>query len=113
MTTFLGRLKYFREVCSPEKSFNSTDTIKKYQSEVAEVNKRSSQSGKVHLSQAEYDDYRAKRMVLASSTSPDTGAVIPWAMRTSSFVPTNIPIIGGMILSPPTQFYTIFWQWLN
>lgn len=51
--------------------------------------------------------------MLASSTSPDTGAVIPWAMRTCSFVPTNIPIIGGMILSPPTQAYTIFWQWLN
>ena len=34
-------------------------------------------------------------------------------MRTNAFVPTNIPIIVGMLVSPPTQVYTIFWQWLN
>jgi len=65
------------------------------------------------MTPAEFEEYRNKKLVLAASTNPDTGAVIPWPMRTSSFVPTNIPIIVGMLCSPPTQFYTIFWQWLN
>ena len=33
--------------------------------------------------------------------------------RTSAFVPVNIPIIGGMLLSAPTMFNTILWQWVN
>lgn len=65
------------------------------------------------MTQAEYGDYRRKRIILASSTSPDTGEVIPWPARTSSFVPTNIPIIAGMLLSPATTSYTILWQWIN
>ena len=69
--------------------------------------------GEAQLTQAEYEDFRYKKLILASSTSPDTGEVIPWAMRTCSFVPTNIPIIVGMLVSPPSQFNTIFWQWLN
>ena len=111
--TFMGRLQYYREVCSPEKSFNSTSTIKQYLSDVRSTQKTADQQGKVQMTQAEYDAYRTKRLILASSTSPDTGEVIPWAMRTCSFVPTNIPIIAGMLLSPPTQVYTMFWQWLN
>ena len=65
------------------------------------------------MTQEEYMTYRYKRGVLASSTSPDSGEVIPWAMRTCSFVPTNVPIILGMLTSPPTQFFTMFWQWAN
>jgi hypothetical protein len=34
-------------------------------------------------------------------------------MRTSAFVPTNIPIIAGMLLSAPTPFNTFLWQWVN
>ena len=109
MNSFLGRLQYFREVCSPEKSFNSEATIKQYLADVRAVEQRADAQGKAQLSQAEFDAFRSKKLVLASSTSPDTGDVIPWAMRTSAFVPTNIPIIAGMILSPPTQVYTIFW----
>ena len=109
MNSFLGRVQYFREVCSPEKSFNSETTIKQYLADVRAVEQRADAQGKAQLSQAEFDAFRHKKLVLASSTSPDTGNVIPWAMRTSAFVPTNIPIIAGMILSPPTQLYTIFW----
>ena len=65
--------------------------------------------GKAQLTQEEYNEYRKKKIVLASSVSPDTGETIMWATRTSAFVPTNIPIIVGMLCSPPTVFYTIFW----
>ena len=52
-------------------------------------------------------------MVLASSVNPDSKKIIPWPMRTCSFVPTNIPIIGGMLLTAPTPFNTFLWQWVN
>ena len=65
------------------------------------------------MTQAEFNEYRRKRIVLAASVSPDSGEVIPWAARTSAFVPVNIPIIVGMLASPPTQVYTMLWQWIN
>jgi sideroflexin-5 len=34
-------------------------------------------------------------------------------MRLSSFVPINMPIAFGMIITAPTPFNTILWQWLN
>jgi hypothetical protein len=48
-----------------------------------------------------------------SAVSRDTGEVIPHAMRMCAFVPVNIPILFGMLISPPTTFNTIFWQWFN
>ena len=30
-----------------------------------------------------------------------------------AFVPTNLPIIFGMLMSAPTPLNTVFWQWLN
>lgn len=44
---------------------------------------------------------------------PDTGEFIPWVCRISSFVPTNLPIIYGMLVTAPTPFNTILWQWVN
>lgn len=69
--------------------------------------------GQAELTREEYEGYRMKKLVLSSSVSPDTGETIPWPTRISSFVPTNVPIIVGMLCSPPTTFSTIFWQWLN
>ena len=114
MESFMGRLQYFTEMCSPLKSFNSESTIRKQQSEVKSLESTfMSSKGESLLTEQEYKEFRHKKLVLNGSTSPDTGEIIPWAMRTSAFVPTNIPIITGMLISPPGQFYTIFWQWLN
>jgi len=69
--------------------------------------------GKVLLTQEEFNEYRKKKIVLASSVSPDTGETIMWPCRTSALVPTNIPIIAGMLCSPPTPFYIILLQMVN
>ena len=45
--------------------------------------------------------------------SPDTGAFVPWSMRMSSFIPMNTPIAFGMLMTAPTPFNTILWQWVN
>lgn len=99
---------------SPTNSFKSAETIKQYNEDVKKVLKeKADANGMAKMTQKEFDDFRTKRLVLASSMSPDTGEVIPWPTRTCSFVPTNIPIILGMLISPPSTFSTILWQWIN
>ena len=46
---------------------------------------------------------------MRSSVHPDTGDVIPWVCRFSTFLPANIPINFGMLIAAPTPFNTIFW----
>lgn len=39
--------------------------------------------------------------------------IVPRPFRMSAFLPMNTPILAGMILSPPTMFHTVLWQWVN
>ena len=50
---------------------------------------------------------------MSTAIHPDTGKFIPWVMRLSSFLPVNLPISFGMIITAPTPFNTVFWQWMN
>ena len=50
---------------------------------------------------------------MTSCWHPDTNEPIPWPMRTSTFIQTNIPIMCGMLMSAPTTRNSIFWQWIN
>jgi sideroflexin-5 len=51
--------------------------------------------------------------VLKTCVNPDSQEPMPWPCRTSSFIPTNIPVIGGMILIRPTIYTDIFFQTVN
>jgi hypothetical protein len=31
----------------------------------------------------------------------------------SAFIPANVPIAAGMLLTAPTPFNVLFWQWVN
>jgi len=61
------------------------------------------------FSKDEADQLYRKKMIMLSGIHPDSGDVVPWFARTSAFVPTNLPIIGAMMLSAPTPFNTVFW----
>lgn len=65
------------------------------------------------LTQQEIDDYKYKKYVLAASINPDNEETVMWPARVSSFIPTNYMIIAPMLLSAPTIFNTVFWQWVN
>jgi hypothetical protein len=55
------------------------------------------------------------RAILAevdSAIHPDTGDEIPLLFRMSLFMPANLPITAGMLLSG-TGLQQVFWQWLN
>ena len=53
------------------------------------------------------------RCLLEVSVHPDTGKVIFWPFRMSSFYFMAMPIGYGLILSPPTFFNTVLWQTVN
>lgn len=79
-----------------------------------QLEKEASASGKqIYLSELEIKDLRNKQTVVAASIHPDTGKPVPWAMRMCAFIPTNLPIIFGMLMMKSTPVSTAFWQWLN
>lgn len=47
------------------------------------------------------------------SRRADTGEAVPLPFRLSAFVPTNLLIVGGMLMPNPTLKSVIFWQWAN
>lgn len=65
------------------------------------------------LSAGEIKELRTAETVVSTAIHPDNGEFIVWPMRLSSFVPMNLPIAFGMIITAPTPFNTIFWQWVN
>ena len=65
------------------------------------------------MTREEIKEIRRAQTVVSTAIHPDTGEFIPWLFRWSSFVPANIPISFGMIITPPTPFNTILWNWIN
>ena len=65
------------------------------------------------LSNAEIQRLRKLQTIVNASIHPDTNQPVPLVMRMCAFVPTNLPIIFGMLMSAPTPVNTAFWQWLN
>ena len=54
----------------------------------------------------------AKRTVEAM-VHPETGFLVPAAFRMCAFMPFNLPIMAGMLLSAPSGMAQIFWQVVN
>ena len=102
MSTFMCRLKYFFEVCGPEKSFYSIESLMQKQRELRAFEARADSKGFCRLSEFEYKRFRSYKVLMASSEHSDLKQIIPWHMRSSAFIPTNMPIMLGMILSPPS-----------
>ena len=105
LDTFSGRFKHFLRVVNPINSFNKENTLLDYQKKVESLK----MGDLTKLSSSEKSELRNMETVLASSINPSSGTPIPWPMRTSAFVPTNIPIICGMLLTAPTPFNTFLW----
>ncbi|KAI8889292.1 Tricarboxylate/iron carrier [Backusella circina FSU 941] len=51
--------------------------------------------------------------VVDSTIHPDTNEPVFLPFRMSSFVPTNMVLVAGMLLPNPSIKSIIFWQWLN
>ncbi|KAG1157099.1 hypothetical protein G6F37_007010 [Rhizopus arrhizus] len=66
----------------------------------------------MHLNTDPKKLWRAKKIV-DSTIHPDTGEPVFLPFRMSSFVPTNMVLVAGMLLPNPSIKSIIFWQWAN
>ena len=69
--------------------------------------------GKYLVSTSEAERYWKAKQLVDSSVHPDTGDVVPLPFRMSAFVPTNLLVVGGMLMPNPTLATIVFWQWVN
>jgi len=65
------------------------------------------------MAEAEIKAMRNAQHIVESAVHPDTGDFIPRVFRLSSYAPTSIPTLFGFLLTKPTTFNIIFWQWAN
>jgi len=56
--------------------------------------------------------WNAKK-IIDSTIHPDTGEPVFLPFRMSSFVPTNLVVVAGMLMPNPSIGSIIFWQWTN
>ena len=48
-----------------------------------------------------------------SSSTNDVGSLVQYPFRMCGFIFTNLPVVIGILVAPPTMFYTVLFQWLN
>ncbi len=63
----------------------------------------------IMMSESDIKNLRIAETVVSTAIHPDNGEIISWPLRLSSFVPINMPIAFGMIITAPTPFNTILW----
>jgi len=106
-------LQHWFKVVDPRNGQYSSKTLYEYKKDVDAYMQRADREGFAEMTEAEFADFKHKKLILTSCLHPDTNEPIMWPARSSSFVTTNIPIITGMLLAAPTPLNTIFWQWIN
>jgi hypothetical protein len=114
LSTFMTRFKYFYGVTNPVHYFTTdqeildgVQTVRKYRQMAKE-----SPDGVIEITQDEKQSI-LRGIELSNANANDKGELVTKPFRMCGFVPVNIPILCGIVLSKPTMFNTIFFQWLN
>jgi len=104
---FLGRWRHFIEMINPvslmytaKEAQNAKDLLDDYK------------SGNLKTPVSDEKLWKA-RWLVESTYHPDTQQPINKLFRFSCFIPVNIPIMIGMLLSPKNAFSIPFWQAVN
>jgi len=111
--TYMGRLKYTFATINPLQAFISAEKAKWAKEKMEDFEKRKLPDGTVEFTEQEIADLRKAHCIYTGIFHPDTKEKIPAAFRMSWFVPTNLPIIFGMMCVPQSLFNVIFFQWVN
>ncbi|KAK4050590.1 Sideroflexin FSF1 [Microbotryomycetes sp. JL201] len=110
--TYYGRLRHFMEVTSPLTLLASPSELVNARKFLQEYQDGIGRGRQAWGREEEMGVWKAKQLV-DSSIHPDTGLPVPLPFRMSAFVPTNLIIVGGMLMPNPTLKSVIFWQWAN
>jgi len=117
LSTYVGRFKSVWASTNPLLFLVSNNhvmecqgLIKRYQDEELAANAKNEE---LFLSQDEVAQIKQADSVVRSAIHPDTKEVIPKPMRLSAYLYANIPINFGFLMSAPTTFNIVLWQWIN
>lgn len=89
---------------------DAQDLLKRYKCEENEAKKRNEV---FMLTKSQIDEIVKADSMVRSSIHPDTGELIPRCMRFTAYLYANIPINFGLLLTAPTTFNIVLWQWIN
>ena len=106
-STWIGRTKHFFTTTNPIYLFTSESQLKESLLKLQRF-----KDGRPLPGVTDEDLWKARTMRDAI-VHPDTQLPIPAAFRVCAFVPANIPICAGMLMTAPTTFNVLFWQWVN
>ena len=114
LSTFSSRFMHFYGVTNPKNFFVSDQEIMDGVKTVAKYKDLAKQAadGVIEVTQEEKQSI-LKGIELSNSSANDKGELVLKPFRMCGFVPINIPVLCGIVLSKPTMFNTIFFQWLN
>eukprot|EP00961_Rhodomonas_salina_P088646 1192623-Rhodomonas_salina.2 len=104
---WLGRYRHFFAITNPLYLFTSQDQLAS-----AKAKLDGFKAGTLAPKTTNKELWDA-RTLCDAVLHPDTKMPVPAMFRVCAFVPANIPIAGGMLMSPPTMFNIVFWQWVN
>lgn len=114
MDTFSSRFLYFFTVMDPRNFFVSSKRLKECKDIIKTLKEKEEKIRQpLILNKTDYNELRKALTIVNSATSKETGADIPRIMRMCAFTPMNVPIIYGMLISPPSTATIVFWQWFN
>jgi len=113
-STYVGRIKFFFNIINPLRALVTDKQVKDSQLIINNYNQKNpSGKEKIPMNENEITNLIEADSIVKSVIHPDTGKPIPCIFRMSWFVPSNLPIILGMLTSRPTPFNIAFWQWIN
>jgi len=101
-------------VTDPKYFFTGDDEIVKGVNTVQQFKKmaEAAPDGKIQITAQEKESI-LNGIKLMNANTNDMGELVLKPFRMCGFVPVNIPILCGILLSAPTMRNTIFFQWLN
>ncbi|KAJ3386546.1 Splicing factor 3B subunit 1 [Lobulomyces angularis] len=105
-STYIGRLRHFAALTSPLTLFATDKQLNAAKTLITDY-----QSGKI-LNVDTEKLWNAK-LLIDSTFHPDTGEKVFLPFRMSSFMPTNLLVLAGMLAPNPTIASIVFWQWTN
>jgi hypothetical protein len=105
-STWIGRTRHFLATTNPKYLFTSEAELK---NSLDKLNRFKAGS----LPRSSDSELWNARTMRDAVLHPDTQIPIPAAFRVCAFVPANIPICAGMLMTAPTTFNVLFWQWVN
>lgn len=113
-STYWGRVRTLFNTQNSLNFFLPTSTVAQAKSLVGDLNTRKEQGSSIlSWTGKEIERINRAKNIVASSYHPDTGELIPRPMRLWSYASMSIPVQFGLLLSKPTVFNIIFWQWAN